>query len=75
MEEIIVIQIKHFTDYLYSGEKDVPCAEHYANEWLKKHPGIVVKDVQTQITVRSKHHEEDELHITIVYEVPEERNK
>ena len=71
-----MIQIKHFRDYLYSGDKEIPCGEALANEWLEKHPEIVVKDVQTQIMLHPKYqHEYDEMHITIIYEVPDKTSE
>ena len=67
-----MVRIKHFAEYLYSGEKGIPCAEHDANEWLKAHHNIKVLDVQTQYVEYPDEgdaaHSKDKMYITIVYE-------
>ena len=67
-----MIQIKHFCDYLYSGDKEIPCAEYGANEWLKKHPEYKIVDIKAQFVEYpdevSPEHEHDKMFITIVYE-------
>lgn len=68
-----MVQIKHFTDYLYSRGNNIPFGEAKANNWLQKHPEIEVKDVQTNYDFNSQYgHSGDLMHITIVFDAPDD---